>query len=345
MLDQLNGQILLNAAHLAVMPRVDVRDFKGVVRFGEGRIALEVMQGTLAGGRMSGELVFLQDGEGLIARTHVHLMDANASDLLPGDGVISGRLKLDLAAEGTGMSALALVGSLEGSGTFTLENARVARLDPRAFEILVRAVDQGLPIDPNQLRDRLDIALASGALSIPRAEGTITITGGQARLSNSMAGARGSELAVIGTVNLVDGNVDARLTLSSAAAADAVRKVPPEISLVLKGPLGAPKRSIEVGSFANWLAVRALEQASTKLDVLEGREQGSQPANEPEQPPTDKKPRPADAGASRSAVEAARPRANPRNMHPPKPSATELTPPAPPPRAPPIIPQWLFGVQ
>jgi large subunit ribosomal protein L24 len=309
---------------------------------------------------MSGELVFLQDGEGLIARTHVHLMDANASDLLPGDGVISGRLKLDLAAEGTGMSALALVGSLEGSGTFTLENARVARLDPRAFEILVRAVDQGLPIDPNQLRDRLDIALASGALSIPRAEGTITITGGQARLSNSMAGARGSELAVIGTVNLVDGNVDARLTLSSAAAADAVRKVPPEISLVLKGPVSAPKRSIEVGSFANWLAVRALDQASTKLDVLEGREQGSPstkldvpegreqgspPTNKAERRPIDKKPRPANAAASTSAADTSRHRANPRNMHRPKPSATELMPPDPPPRAPPTPLQWLFGVQ
>ena len=63
------------------------------------------------------------------------------------------------------MSALALIGSLQGSGTFIIENARVARLDPKAFEVVTRAVDQGLPIDPDRLRDRVDMALAGGHLS------------------------------------------------------------------------------------------------------------------------------------------------------------------------------------
>ena len=49
---------------------------------------------------------------------------------------------------------VALIGSLEGTGTFTLENARVARLDPKAFEMVVRAVDQGVAIDADRLARR-----------------------------------------------------------------------------------------------------------------------------------------------------------------------------------------------
>src|SRR5439155_526279 len=84
------------------------------------------------------------------------------AELLPGDGLVSGKLTLDVAAEGTGMSAVALMGSLAGSGTFKLENGRVVRLDPAAFDAVMRAVDQGLPIDVTRVRDRMVAALASG---------------------------------------------------------------------------------------------------------------------------------------------------------------------------------------
>ena len=42
-----------------------------------------------------------------------------------------------------GRSAQALTGALTGSGTVTLESARIAGLDPRAFEVAVRASDAG----------------------------------------------------------------------------------------------------------------------------------------------------------------------------------------------------------
>ncbi|MFZ2140184.1 MAG: hypothetical protein WAV78_25205, partial [Xanthobacteraceae bacterium] len=111
----------------------------------------------------------------------------------------------------------------------------------------------------------------------------------------------------------------------------------------------APKRSIGVGSFANWLALRAVEQASTKLEVLENREQGSPPA-EPhaERPGVDKKQRPSDAAGSTPSPDASRRRAAVRNVQRPKPSASELTHPAPPPSTiwPNAMPlQLLFGVQ
>jgi len=232
-----------------------------------------VTQVTVAGGRLAGELIFQRERGGVLARTRFSLDGANAAELLPGDGAISGRLRAEVSAQGTGMSAVALIGSLEGSGTFTLENGTLARLDPSAFEAVIHAVDQGLPIDTNRLRERTDSALASGALAIPRGEGAITIAAGQARVSNAMAGERGSELAVSGRVDLSDGDLEARLTLARApASGGAVANAPPVIVIALKGPMDAPKRSIDISAFASWLALRAVDQQAKKLDVLEGRE-------------------------------------------------------------------------
>ena len=46
----------------------------------------------------------------------------------------------------------------------------------------------------------------------------------------------------------------------------------PEIAVSLRGPVTAPRRTIDVAAFTSWLAVRAIDQQSKKLDVLESRE-------------------------------------------------------------------------
>jgi uncharacterized protein involved in outer membrane biogenesis len=348
MLCPLSGQVVVKSTRVTLTPKLEARDFKGVVRFGDSQIALQATEGSVAGGRITGDLIFLRESEGLIARTRFEVVGANAAELLPGDGTISGRLRFDVAAEGTGMSAVALIGSLDGGGTFTLEGGRVARLDPRAFEILIRAVDQGLPIESNRLRDRVDSALAGGALAIARAEGTITIGAGQARLSNSMAGERGTELSLNGRVNLAESDIDARLVLSGTAAAGVLANAQPEIVVALKGPMTAPKRSIDVTTFASWLALRAVEQQSKKLDVLEGREPSVPVAGPADQRPSENtaiQGAHADSPAVPSVVplspEASRPRPTVRSVQKPKPSTDEVVQPPPPME---LMPR-LFGVQ
>jgi large subunit ribosomal protein L24 len=275
---RLNGHIAVKSPRVALTPKLVARDVRGALHLGESQLALQVSDGNLAGGRIAGELVFLREGEAVIARTRLRLAGASSGDLLPGDGVLGGRLTLDVSAEGTGMSPIALVGSLDGSGSFTLENARLPRLDPGAFNTVIRAVDQGLPIDANRVRDRIDTALAGGGLSVALAEGAITISAGQARLSNTMVRAQGADLAVAGGVNLSDGVLDARLVFSGGAGAGASGDSRPEILIGLKGPVSTPKRTIDVASLASWLALRAVEQQSKKLDLLEGREPSAPPA-------------------------------------------------------------------
>jgi AsmA-like C-terminal region len=238
--------------------------------------------------------------------------------LLPGDGSLSGRLTLDATAEGSGMSPVALVGSLAGSGNFTLENARLTRLDPGAFDNVVRAVDQGLAIDALRVRDRADAALGRGPLAVTLAEGAITINDGQARLSNPTVRAQRADLAVNGNVNLAEGVLDARLTLFGAGGGGAPADTRPEIGIALKGPIDAPKRTIDVAALASWLALRSVEQQSKKLDVLEGRA----PA-EPAQPAPASANTQGDPPAQKSPPSAAKPK-------PPASTAERLQPLPPP---------------
>jgi large subunit ribosomal protein L24 len=267
----LSGQIAVKSARVALTPKLAARDVRGVVRFGESELALEGIDGSIAGGRVAADLTFLRRAEGLAARGRLRLTGANAGELLPGEGSLSGRLTLDVSAEGSGMSPVALVGSLAGSGSFTLENARAARLDPAAFDTVIRAVDQGLPIDAIRVRDRMDGALASGGLIVTLAEGAIAIDAGQARLSNPVVRAQRGDLAVSGSVNLAEAAIDARVTLFGSGGAGAPADTRPEIGVALKGPIDTPKRTIDVAALTSWLALRAVEQQSKKLDVLEGR--------------------------------------------------------------------------
>ena len=275
---RLGGQLSVKAAQVPLTAKLVARDVRGVLRIGESQLALQVIDGSMAGGRMGGELVFLRHGDGLIARSRIRLTDANAAEMFPGDGLISGRFAFDLSAEGTGMSAGALIGSLEGGGRFTLENGRLAQLDPAAFEAVMRAVDRGLPVNAISVRERLESALASGALAIARAEGPIVINAGQARLSNTVVRAQGADLTVGGSVDLAEGTLEARLLLFGPGGAGSPINTRPEITIALKGPINAPKRTIDAAALANWLALRAVEQQSKKLDVLEGREASPPPA-------------------------------------------------------------------
>jgi uncharacterized protein involved in outer membrane biogenesis len=275
---RLGGQLSVKASQVPLTAKLAARDVRGVLRIGESQLALQVVDGRMAGGRLGGELVFLRHGDGLIARSRIRLTDANAAEMFPGDELISGRFGFDLSAEGTGMSAGALIGSLEGGGRFTLENGRLARLDPAAFEAVMRAVDRGLPVNATSVRERLESALAGGGLAIARAEAPIVINAGQARLSNTAVRAQGADLTVGGSVDLAEGTLEARLLLFGPGGAGSPINTRPEVTIALKGPINAPKRSIDAAALVNWLALRAVEQQSKKLDVLEGREASPPPA-------------------------------------------------------------------
>jgi large subunit ribosomal protein L24 len=199
------------------------------------------------------------------------LAGVDAAELLGGGAraPLSGKLTADLDLAGSGRSPIALVGSIEGHGTFSLRDGGVARFDPAAFDIVTHAVDQGLPIDATRIGSRMEAALAISALPVPLAEGSIAASMGQLRLVDPVVHAKGAELAPTGSIDLTQSAIDARLVLSAPQIADASVGSHPDISVVLKGPIDAPKRTLDVAALANWLALRAVDQKAKRVDLLE----------------------------------------------------------------------------
>src|SRR6202035_2965105 len=140
--------------------------------------------------------------------------DVDAAELLGSRPSLTGKLTGDLALAGTGRSPIALIGSLKGEGTYALRDGSIARFDPAAFDIVTRAVDQGLPIDLTRIGARMEAALAIGALPVSLAEGSIAATMGQLRLVDPAVQVRGAEFAATGSIDLTQSAIDARLVLS-----------------------------------------------------------------------------------------------------------------------------------
>jgi uncharacterized protein involved in outer membrane biogenesis len=233
---------------------------------------------------------------------------------------LSGRLTGEVELEGTGRSPVALIGSLKGGGTFSLQEGGVQRLDPAAFDAVIRSVDQGLQLDATRVRDRMEQALSSGVLTVARADGEFTLVGGQARAVNVKVNAQGADVGVSGSALLADDTIDARLTLSGPERPDAPGGARPEVTITLKGATDAPKRAVDVTAFFNWLALRAVDQQSKRIDALEAaretrekdqaaKEQGSK-EQAPKDPAAASRAVPPTTGTTPPSPPAARPRPN-----------------------------------
>jgi large subunit ribosomal protein L24 len=261
------------AARLALAPTVVLRQAHGRAKFSRSGAAFTEVEGSLADGQAKGELVFNRNDEGVYARARFQVSAADAAILLPGSNppAVAGKLGINADIEGSGLSPAGLVGSLAGNGTISLAQAKFTGLDPKVFETSMRAVDEGTVPDAAKIGEIARAALDGGHLAISSIEGVITVANGQIRLTNTIAQASGADLTMAGNVDLVEGDLSARLALS-ARAEKSTAVTGPVLYVSLRGPLGEPKRTIDVTALTAWLALRAVEQQSKRLEGMEGEQ-------------------------------------------------------------------------
>ena len=270
-LEGIEGRIEWRTARIDLTPHLVLRDARGVARFGRSEIVLTDIEGGIAGGKASGQLVFHPGEEGVSANGRLRLTNADAAVLLAREGnPVKGRLALQLDLEGTGRSPQTLIGSLGGNGVVSLAQGELAALNPKVFETTARAVDQGTPIEVKKIGDIATIALESGALAVPSGEGVITVSNGQLRLANLITQAEGADLTVAGSFDLVDQSLSARVTLSGGKNWPQV-SAEPVISVFLSGSLNNPKRTLDASVLSTWLTLRAVEQQSKQLEAMEAK--------------------------------------------------------------------------
>jgi len=153
-----------------------------------------------------------------------------------------------------GRSAAALIGALSGSGTVTLESAKFAGLDPRAFEVAVRASDNGQARDDARLKQIVEPALAAGALSVGSVQVPFTIRDGRMRVSATTIDAQGVRAVISGGYDIPADQADIRAALALTLATSTSGR--PEIQLFAAGTPDAMSRSVDVAAASRRLRRR-----------------------------------------------------------------------------------------
>lgn len=262
------GRVALKAHRVDLLPRAVARSVEATLVFDRDVVTIEDISGALAGGKIGGELSLRDDDDGIKLDAKLALTGVDASALLPAGPrpPVTGNVDMTANIKGSGLSPIALIGSLQGDGSIVLSGAQFAGLDPHAFDALAQAVDQGLTLDNARIADTVRRALDSGQLSVPRAQSALALAAGQVRLSNLTADSKDAALAVSGSFDLTDGSLDGRVVLSGTGQAAGTR---PDVFMALGGTVVAPTRSIDVSALSGWLTLRAVEKQAKRLQAIE----------------------------------------------------------------------------
>jgi hypothetical protein len=156
---------------------------------------------------------------------------------------------------------------MSGSGTVTLESAAIGGLDPRAFDVAIRASDDGQATDDVRLRKIVEPALAGGALLVASAQIPFTIRDGRLRVGATTLDSEVARAVISGGYDIPADQADIRATVALAAVGQQASR--PEIQVFAAGSPDALDRTVDVAALSSWLAVRAIDRETRRLDSIE----------------------------------------------------------------------------
>ncbi len=255
----------------------ELRPVSGAIK-GDGQsLTFDDLKGGIGGGEATAAIDAKQTlgGTALNARLHFSGVDGSAlryrSLALP-----AGRASMQMTLSSQGRSASALAGALSGSGSLTLESARIAGLDPRAFDVAISASDNGQATDDIKLRQIVEPALSAGGLAVSSAQIPFNIRDGRLRVGATTLDADGARVIVSGGYDFAADQADIRAALASTTAGSATSR--PEIQVFAVGSPDALDRTVDVAALSSWLAVRAIDRETRRLDSIE---RGEMPVTAP----------------------------------------------------------------
>jgi large subunit ribosomal protein L24 len=261
------GQIAFEALRGVLPGGAELRPLSGTIRSDDQSLAFDAIKGSIGGGEAAGNIEARRTAGGLALNARFTLAGVDGTALrYRGLAMPPGRTSLQMTLSGEGRSASALTGALAGSGTVTLEAARIAGLDPRAFEVAIRAGDAGQVIDDARLRKIVEPALAGGTLLVASAQIPFTIRDGRLRVGATALEAEGARAIVSGGYDIPADQADFRATLTAGSAGQASL---PEIAIFAAGPPDSLVHTVDVAALSSWLAVRAIDRETRRLDSIE----------------------------------------------------------------------------
>ncbi|KWV61016.1 hypothetical protein AS156_26820, partial [Bradyrhizobium macuxiense] len=312
----------------------ELQPVSGTIRADGQSLTFDGIKGKIGGGEATASIDARQGVNGLALNANVQLSNIDGSALHYRNlAMPKARASMQMTLLTQGRSVSALTGALSGSGTVTLEGLNLPGLDPRAFDVAIRASDSGQATDDARLKQIIEPVLASGALSIASAQIPFNIRDGRIRVGATTLAANGANAVISGGYDIPADQADIRAALASTQIGTANSR--PEIQLLAVGTPDGLTRSVDIAALSSWLAVRAIDRETRRLDAIE---RGDPPPPEPTPaavPPQSALPLPAAPNGDSAALppaDAPVPGRDPRRVVPPKP---KIVAPARPPAVPP----------
>ncbi len=261
------GNIVFQALRGELPGGSEVQPVSGTIKSDGQALTFEALKGKIGGGDLSAAIDARPSANGITVNASVQLSGVDGTALRYRNlNMPKGRASLQMTSMSQGRSASALAGALSGSGTVALESARIAGLDPRAFDVAIRASENGQVSDDARLKQIVEQALANGVLSVASAQLPFNIRDGRIRVGASTLAANGVNATISGGYDIPADQADIRAVLVPTAITAASR---PEIQLLAVGTPDGLTRSVDVAALSSWLAVRAIDRETRRLDAIE----------------------------------------------------------------------------
>ncbi|WP_428686883.1 AsmA family protein [Roseibium sp.] len=272
LLDGVDLTLQFKADRLLVGDEMEVAGPKAELRLTPSLMRLDGIAGSFAGGSVNASLSVRRSEAEAALSGRVKLDAADLRRLSwqrDGRAVASGSLDLFLEFEGAGRSISAIVTGLNGGGTFVLKNGDFRGLNPKAFPLVTRAVDAGLDLQDDKIRDVFVSHMDAGSLPFDRVDGTLTLVGGRLSARNVVVDSKKAEIFGSAELNLGTDDLDADFSLKVDPGEDAVTGAEPQVGLLFGGPVDDPQRRIDIAPFTAYLTLRAFEQEVERVEKLQ----------------------------------------------------------------------------
>ncbi|MBI5263277.1 MAG: AsmA family protein, partial [Bradyrhizobium sp.] len=262
------GRIAFQALRGVLPGGAEMRPISGTLKTDGQSMTLDQIEGVVGGGEVKASIDLREGDHGMALNARVQLSGVDSAALQYHElNLPKGRLSLQMALSTQGRSIAALTGTLSGNGTVNLDSAEIVGLDPRAFELAVRASDSGQATDDTRLRQIVEPALSSGSLAVGAAQIPFTIRDGRLRVGATTLDGKNARAIVSGGYDIPADQADIRASLTSTTIGNSNSR--PEIQLFAAGPPDRLSRTVDVTSLSSWLAVRAIDRETRRLDAIE----------------------------------------------------------------------------
>ena len=261
------GRLAFQALRGALPGGIELRPVGGTIKSDGQSLTFDAIKGSLGGGEVTADIDARPGLSGLVLNARVSATNVDGAALRYRTLALPGRATLKMTLTSQGRSAEALAGALSGDGLLTLENSKIQALDPRAFDVAVRASDEGRIKDDARLMQIVQTALNAGSFDVASAQFGVAIKDGNLRIGATTLENDSARLIVSGGYDIAADQADIRAILSSTNVGSGT--IRPELRLFAAGTPDRLNRTIDVASLSTWLAVRAIDRETRRLDQLE----------------------------------------------------------------------------